>query len=100
MAKPKQEQIPGTERKVIPAITKAAEELKAVRTERVKLTKDEGVKVQELIAVMKEHDLTDYEDPDGNDGDGIEAHILVTKQRVKVGSLTDKDSEEPEVETE
>lgn len=94
----KTKEIPGTGCTVEPEITKKGEELKKVRGERMKLTKQEVKLVGELAALMKAKKIKDYVDPDGCGGNGLECHLLVTHERVKVAALTAED-EQPEVET-
>lgn len=90
--------IPGTACEVDPAISAKAQELRDVRRERMKLTKEEGKLVIEVAALMKAKDLRDYVDRGANDGEGIEAHLIISKERIKVSALTDAD--EAEIETE
>lgn len=95
---PIQQDLPTMDTPVDPAITAKAEMLRTVRSERMKLTKDEVKLVTELAALMRAKGIRDYVDPGGFEGKGVEAHLLVTKERVKVAKLTDED-EQPEVET-
>lgn len=62
--RPKQQAIPGTERKVHRDIRQKAAELYEVRTERIDLSKKEGVLAAELLALMKKHGLTEHREED------------------------------------
>lgn len=88
----KQMQIPGTERKEIPDVEKAAEAYREVRDERAELSKREAQKKLELLAVMRANKVTIYRYHDGN-GEELEA-IIDDEPKVRVRKTGEA---EPEV---
>jgi hypothetical protein len=56
----RQMNIPGTERKSVPEVEKAAEAYREVRDERAELSKRERQKKLELLAVMRANKVTKY----------------------------------------
>lgn len=86
--KPKQTRVPGTEAKVIKAITYAAEEYADLRDERMELGKKEVEARDRLLGLLDQHGLEEYVDPDV----GVKAtREAVVKAKVK--RLKDSDEE-------
>lgn len=82
MAKPRQN--PLIEEGLIPEIVTAAEDLAAIRDERMDLTKREVAASDTLIAALRKNDLNEYS------FNGKRVFIVPGKERVKVRS-NDKD---------
>ncbi len=62
MARGRQKDLPGIERKSIDEVDTAAEAYEAARDERMRCTESETVAKQALIAVMQKHKLKVYRD--------------------------------------
>lgn len=60
----KQTNIPGTEHKLDPELSKAAEDLHEVRSERMSLTKQEADLAERLIGIMERKGVEVYADPE------------------------------------
>ena len=91
--KAKQMKIPGTERKSIPEIEKAADKYRSVRDERMALTKKEAIEQTNLVNIMKKHDVSHYI---FEDDDGEEAEVKIVdsvKAKVKKVRAGDGDDE-------
>lgn len=86
MSRAEQTQIPGTERKTIPAVESAAKAYRAARDERMDKTKVEVAKRDILVGVMKENKIELYKF-DGPDGEEISVELDV-KEKVKVKTKT------------
>lgn len=83
MSKREQQEIPGTERKKIAAVERAANAYREVRDERMELTKKEVEKRTKLAEVMQENGITIYKF-DGDDGEPLIVEIdTTTKVKVK-----------------
>lgn len=95
-SKPKQTNIPGTERKSIAEIDEAAEAYRDARDERMKLTEEERETHEALLEVMKRHGVTDryvYVDDDGDELEVSVADVVKVKVR-KVKNAKAKDANE------
>mgnify|MGYP000482207309 CR=1 FL=1 len=77
----KQTEIPGTERKGVPEIEAAADELREARAELKAATKARDAKAAALIAAMREHQVTKYVFEDGDDETVVDLEQL---DKVKV----------------
>lgn len=76
--KMKQQDIPGTERVVHKDVRQKAEELYEVRSERMDLSKREKTLADELLALMKKHEIATYREGE------LTAEIVVKEERVRV----------------
>lgn len=89
--RPRQLEVPGTERQNIPEVMDAAEAYETARDKRMALTEEESTAKTALVEVMKKHNLTVYKDPNAV------PPILVTrkpgKDSVKVERLDNKGSD-------
>lgn len=85
---PKQEQIPGTERKQIPEIEKIAVSFAEVQGQRISLTAEEVDLGDQLVAVMKKHGLSVYEMADDRF-----KRVEITPTKEKVRRRKDHDAE-------
>jgi type II secretory pathway component PulM len=89
---PKQTSIPGTERKYIEAVENAAQEYRAVRDERMALTKREAELQEILVQAMASHELEAYA---YLDDEGEELIVKVThKTKVRVRKAKNVDDSE------
>jgi hypothetical protein len=92
MARKKQADLPGMERKTIREVNDAAEAYVDVRDERMKLTEKEVEAKQALISAMQKHELSVYRD------DSASPPLVVTlvegKVNVKVALSDDGGPEE------
>lgn len=86
MTRQEQVQIPGTERKTIPAIEAAANAYRDARDTRMEHTKVEVAKKADLIRVMQEHKVALYKF-DGPEGEELTAE-LKDETTVKVKTKT------------
>jgi hypothetical protein len=88
--KPKrQEPIPGTERKTIPAIREAAEQYITIRDERAELAAAEVEANDILVGLMVDHEIIEYIDEDAE----FRVVIRGTKTRAKVSTLKPSEHE-------
>ncbi len=85
--RPKQEKIPGTERKVHKDIRGKAEELYEVRGERMALSKREKTLADELLVLMKKHGLTEHREEE------LIISIVPEGEKIKVKKAPDGDEE-------
>lgn len=75
--KPKQVNVPGTERKIHKDITAAAEAYVEARDERMEWTKHEVESNEKLVKTMEKHELTEYIDEDA------ELHVTIPEHKIK-----------------
>jgi hypothetical protein len=87
--KPKQAQIPGTERKTVKEIDDAAAAYVEARDARKEAGEVEVEAKDSLIAVMKKHGVSVYRDVEAN----LVVHVVPGKDGVKVQELPSDDSE-------
>lgn len=88
----KQTEIPGTERKRVPEVETAANELREVRTERMELQKTEGQLQDALIDVMRKHSVTVYKF-DGQEDELVVELVDQTKVKVRKASTARSEDE-------
>lgn len=82
--KPRTPRLPGMEDAGIPALERIAEEYADVRDSRIGLSKREGEMQDDLLALMKKYNKTEYHHED------VHIWVQVTEEKVKVklGELT------------
>lgn len=73
---PRSQRLPGMEDAGIKELESIAEQLADVRSERIRLSKEEGTLQDDLLAVMKKHRKIEYHHED--------VHVWVTASEVKV----------------
>lgn len=91
MARTRQQQteIPGTERREIPAVEEAAETYRAYRDERMDLAEKEAAAKKALIAAGEAHGLSVYRYVDS---EGVDRRVIFeTKKNAKVGKVKGTD---------
>lgn len=88
MAKGKQEALPGMEDSKLKDLCDRAEEYAEIRDKRQDLTRRESELKSDLLSLMKKHRKKDYV------FDGIEIHVVMEEETVKV--KVSKDDEEQE----
>ena len=95
MSRKQQTEIPGTERPTIAAVEEAADEYRAIRDQRMELSKKEKTLQATLVATLKQYDLTSYV---YEDSDGVERRVSIkatekaTVRKVKGDDEEDEDT--------
>lgn len=79
MAKKKQQELPGMERKTVKELDDAAEHYVAMRDIRIRASENESDAKQTLIAAMRKHEILSYRVADGS-----LVVTLASKDNVKV----------------
>lgn len=85
-----QTEIKGTEKKQVPELDTAAEAYVAARDARMRKTERETTAREALVAAMKTHRVTVYQDKEA----GLIVTLVVGKDKVKVTREDDKDDDE------
>ncbi len=88
MSSKKQQNLPGVVQE-IPEIEEKGRQLAEVRKQRMELTRREVALAEELIPLMHQHKLTDYE----NAGVHVKVVTGEEKVKVKVESIAEDDTE-------
>ena len=96
MSRKQQTEIPGTERPTNAAVEEAAEEYRAVRDQRMELTKKEKTLQATLVATLKQYNLTSYV---FEDADGVEFRVSVkTAEKATVRKVKGDDEEDEDAD--
>lgn len=89
-----QSDLPGMEQREIAELEEAAGEYKKIRNRRQKLTASEVDLKTTLLRLMRKHKKTDYV------RDGIEIHVIVEKEKVRVTIRDEEEAKDEEAKKE
>lgn len=95
--KPRQAKLEGIEPAPNPEVEKAAEKLRGIRTQRLKMQESEKLAVTELKGALEKHHLTEYSyEAENEEGETKRFDVKIeTKEKVFVRTHKEED-EEPE----